>query len=74
MPSPCFLHDREGVYRRKIDMIVKSVVENKEKYEVELIVEVSAEDKALWVEACQKTIQSNTKSQAELYQQILDMQ
>ena len=38
------------------------------------VVEVSAEDKALWVEACQKTIQSNTKSQAELYQQILDMQ
>ncbi|MBE5798963.1 MAG: TRAP transporter substrate-binding protein [Clostridiales bacterium] len=38
------------------------------------IVEVSNEDKALWAAACQKTIEKNTKSQAALYQQILDMQ
>lgn len=31
------------------------------------------EDKTPWIEACQPTIQENTASQAELYQQILDM-
>ena len=36
------------------------------------IIEVT--DKAPWVEACQPTIQANTADQAELYQQILDMQ
>lgn len=36
------------------------------------VVEVT--DKAPWVAACQKTIEKNTKSQAALYQQILDMQ
>ena len=35
---------------------------------------IPVEDKAPWVEACQPTIQENTASQAELYQQILDMQ
>jgi TRAP-type C4-dicarboxylate transport system substrate-binding protein len=35
---------------------------------------VEVEDKTPWVEACQSTIQANTASQAELYQQILDMQ
>ncbi|MBQ6122901.1 MAG: TRAP transporter substrate-binding protein [Clostridia bacterium] len=34
---------------------------------------IPVEDKTPWVEACQKTIQENTASQAELYQQILDM-
>ena len=32
-----------GIYRRNKDMNVKSVVENKEKYEVELTVEVGKE-------------------------------
>ena len=36
------------------------------------VIEVT--DKAPWVEACQPTIQANTADQAELYQQILDMQ
>ncbi len=36
------------------------------------VVEVT--DKAPWVEACQPTIQANTADQAELYQQLLDMQ
>ena len=36
------------------------------------IIEVT--DKAPWVEACQPTIQANTADQAELYQQLLDMQ
>ena len=35
---------------------------------------VEVEDKTPWIEACQSTIQSNTASQAELYQQLLDMQ
>ena len=35
---------------------------------------IEVEDKAPWVEACQPTIQENTADQAELYQQILDMQ
>ena len=35
---------------------------------------IEVEDKAPWVEACQPTIQENTAAQAELYQQILDMQ
>ena len=35
---------------------------------------IEVEDKTPWVEACQPTIQENTASQAELYQQILDMQ
>jgi len=38
------------------------------------VVEVSAEEKAEWAAACAKTIEANTKSQAALYQQILDMQ
>ena len=36
------------------------------------VIEVT--DKAPWVEACQPTIQANTADQAELYQQLLDMQ
>jgi len=35
---------------------------------------VTVEDKAPWVEACQPTISQFTADQAELYQQILDMQ
>ena len=35
---------------------------------------IEVEDKAPWVEACQPTIQENTADQAELYQQILNMQ
>ena len=35
---------------------------------------IQVEDKAPWVEACQPTIQANTADQAELYQQLLDMQ
>ena len=35
---------------------------------------VEVEDKAPWVEACQPTIQQYTEAQAELYQQIVDMQ
>ena len=34
---------------------------------------IEVEDKTPWVEACQATIEANTASQAELYQQILDM-
>jgi trigger factor len=44
MPSCAVCVCQRAFYRRKIDMTVKSVVENKEKYEVELIVEVSAEE------------------------------
>ena len=36
------------------------------------VIEVT--DKTPWVEACQPTIQANTADQAELYQQLLDMQ
>ncbi len=36
------------------------------------VVEVT--DQAPWKEACKEVIEENTKSQAELYQQILDMQ
>ena len=35
---------------------------------------IEVEDKTPWVEACQPTIQANTADQADLYQQILDMQ
>jgi len=35
---------------------------------------VTVEDKSAWVEACQPTISQYTADQAELYQQILDMQ
>ena len=35
---------------------------------------VEVEDKTPWMEACKNTIEANTASQAELYQQILDMQ
>ena len=35
---------------------------------------IEVEDKAPWVEACQPTIQANTAAQADLYQQLLDMQ
>jgi TRAP-type C4-dicarboxylate transport system substrate-binding protein len=35
---------------------------------------VTVEDKTPWVEACQPTISQFTADQAELYQQILDMQ
>lgn len=34
---------------------------------------VEVEDKAPWVEACQKTITENTQDQAELYQKLVDM-
>ena len=35
---------------------------------------VDVPDKTEWVKACQPTIQANTKSQAELYKQIVDLQ
>ena len=35
---------------------------------------VDVPDKTEWVKACQPTIQANTKSQADLYKQIVDMQ
>lgn len=35
---------------------------------------VDVENKAEWVEACQNTIKSNTKSQADLYKKIVDLQ
>ncbi len=35
---------------------------------------VTVEDKSAWVAACQPTIETYTADQAELYQQILDMQ
>ena len=35
---------------------------------------VEIEDKAPWVEACQGTIEKNTSDQAELYQQLVDLQ
>ena len=35
---------------------------------------VEIEDKAPWVEACQNTITKNTSDQADLYQQLLDLQ
>ena len=35
---------------------------------------VDVPDKTEWVKACQPTIQANTKSQAALYKQIVDMQ
>ncbi len=35
---------------------------------------VEIEDKAPWVAACQDTIKKNTSDQAELYQQLLDLQ
>lgn len=35
---------------------------------------VEVEDKSAWVEACNNTISANTASQAELYQQLVDMQ
>jgi len=34
---------------------------------------IPVEDKTPWIEACQPTIQANTASQADLYQQILDL-
>lgn len=35
---------------------------------------IDVEDKAAWVEACQKTINANTSSQADLYKTLVDMQ
>ena len=35
---------------------------------------IDVENKAEWVEACQNTIKSNTKSQADLYKKIVDLQ
>ena len=35
---------------------------------------VEVEDKAPWKEACKDVIESNTSDQAELYQQLLDME
>ena len=35
---------------------------------------IEVEDKAPWVEACKGTIEKNTADQAELYQQIVNMQ
>ena len=35
---------------------------------------VDVPDKTEWVKACQPTIQANTKSQAELYKKIVDLQ
>lgn len=34
---------------------------------------IEVPDKTPWVEACQNTIQANTKDQAELYQKLLDL-
>ena len=34
---------------------------------------IEVQDKTPWVEACQNTIQANTKDQAELYQKLLDL-
>ena len=35
---------------------------------------IEVEDKTAWVEACRNTIEKNTADQAELYQQIVNMQ
>ena len=35
---------------------------------------IEVEDKAAWAEACKETIEKNTADQAELYQQIVNMQ
>ncbi len=35
---------------------------------------IEVPNKAEWVEACQNTIKSNTKSQADLYKKIVDLQ
>jgi tripartite ATP-independent transporter DctP family solute receptor len=45
-----------------------------EKLKAEGCIVVEVADKAPWVEACQNTISSNTSAQAELYQQLLDLQ
>ena len=53
--------------------------ENKEKEVLEQlkadgVTVVEVEDKAPWKEACKDVIESNTSDQAELYQQLLDME
>lgn len=45
-----------------------------EQLKAEGVTIIEVEDKAPWVEACQNTIQANTKDQAELYQKLLDLQ
>ena len=45
-----------------------------EQLKAEGVTVIEVTDKTPWVEACQNTIQSNTKDQAELYQKLLDLQ
>lgn len=48
--------------------------ETYEKLAADNVTVVEVEDKAPWIAACQQVIEENTSSQAELYQQIVDMQ
>ena len=59
------------VCREKVAEIEAATFEKLEAAGVKI---VSVDDKAPWVEACQPTIKANTEQQADLYQQILDMQ
>lgn len=45
-----------------------------EKLKAEGVTVIEVDDKTPWIEACQNTIQANTQDQAELYQQLVDLQ
>lgn len=55
------------------EQVSKIEAETFEALRAEGVTITDVEDKTPWIEACQPTIQENTASQAELYQQILDM-
>ncbi|MBQ7785948.1 MAG: TRAP transporter substrate-binding protein [Clostridia bacterium] len=56
------------------ELSAKAEAEVLEQLKAEGVTVVEVEDKTPWVEACKKTIEKNTKSQAALYQQLLDLQ
>ena len=56
------------------ELSAKAEAEVLEQLKNEGVTVVEVEDKSVWAAACADVIEANTKSQAELYQQILDMQ
>lgn len=65
-----------GKYTQEFNANLSATQEAKvlEELKAEGVHVIEVEDKAPWIAACQETIKANTADQAELYQQLLDMQ
>lgn len=65
-----------GKYASEQNAIISETKENEvlEQLKAEGVTVTEVADKTPWIEACQETITNNTADQAELYQQLVDLQ